>query len=208
MLSVDAGGMTISETTTTRSPLTWVLIPAVVMSLGWGLRGYIGGGPFGAMIPGALVMLMICSYLGYSARAAAVVVAFGTFGVGFGGLMTYGQTLGLLRADETFAWGLTGTTLKGSVWGLLGGAVIGLGFASRHIPQRHVVVAFLFMLVGVIVGIHEINAPKLIYFPIRSTNRAMSHGPGCCSAHLPCWDTCGSLRRHWSGFRRDLRCTD
>lgn len=149
---------------TSRSPLTWVLIPAVVMSLGWGLRGYIGGGPFGAMIPGALVTLMICQYLGYGARASAAVVAFGAFGVGFGGLMTYGQTLGLLRTDDTFSWGLTGTTLKGGVWGLLGGAVIGLGFATRHIPRRQVVIAFLFMLAGVIVGIHEINAPKLIYF--------------------------------------------
>ena len=36
-----------------RSDLAWVLVPAVVMSLGWGLRGYIGGGPFGAMIPEA-----------------------------------------------------------------------------------------------------------------------------------------------------------
>ena len=26
---------------------------AVTMSLGWGLRGFIGGGPLGAMIPGA-----------------------------------------------------------------------------------------------------------------------------------------------------------
>ena len=37
-----------------RSLASWILAPAVVMSLGWGLRGYIGGGPFGAMIPGAL----------------------------------------------------------------------------------------------------------------------------------------------------------
>lgn len=139
-------------------------MPAVVMSLGWGLRGYIGGGPFGAMIPGALVALMICRFLGFSERTAATVVAFGAFGVGFGGQMTYGQTLGLLRADETFWWGLTGTTLKGGVWGLLGGAVIGLGFSARHMPRRQVAMAFAFLLVGVMVGILEINAPKRIYF--------------------------------------------
>ncbi|MFO1092334.1 MAG: hypothetical protein U0992_03340 [Planctomycetaceae bacterium] len=156
--------MTSKSETDSRSPLAWVLIPAVVMSLGWGLRGYIGGGPFGAMIPGALVTLIICQYLGYGALASAAVVAFGAFGVGFGGLMTYGQTLGLLRADDTFAWGLTGTTLKGGVWGLLGGAVIGLGFAAPHIPRRHVLLAFAVMLAGVAIGIHFINAPKLIYF--------------------------------------------
>jgi hypothetical protein len=156
--------MTESKTSDTHSPLAWVLIPAVVMSLGWGLRGYIGGGPFGAMIPGALVTLVICRLLGFGARASATVVAFGAFGVGFGGLMTYGQTLGLLRPDDTFVWGLTGTTLKGGVWGLLGGAVIGLGFAAPHIPRRHVVIAFLCMLAGMIIGVHFINAPRLIYF--------------------------------------------
>ena len=46
-----------------RSLASWILAPAVVMSLGWGLRGYIGGGPFGAMIPGALVALLLCQYL-------------------------------------------------------------------------------------------------------------------------------------------------
>lgn len=159
-----SGSMTASIPADSRSKVAWILIPAVVMSLGWGLRGYIGGGPFGAMIPGALVTLMICRYLGCNERSAANVVVFGAFGVGFGGLMTYGQTLGLLRADETLIWGLTGTTLKGGVWGLLGGAVIGLGFAARHIQRRHIGWAFLFLLAGVIVGIHEINATKLVYF--------------------------------------------
>lgn len=147
-----------------RPALAWVLVPAVVMSLGWGLRGYIGGGTLGAMIPGALVSLILCQHLGYGARAAAVVVAFGTVGVGFGGAMTYGQTLGLLRADETFAWGLTGTTLKGAIWGLLGGAVLGLGFVARGIAWRHLVVAFACLLAAVTVGIHLVNQPKLIYF--------------------------------------------
>ena len=52
---------------------SWILAPAVVMSLGWGLRGYIGGGPFGAMIPGALVALLLCQYLRWNALSAAPV---------------------------------------------------------------------------------------------------------------------------------------
>lgn len=147
-----------------RPAVAWVLVPAVVMSLGWGLRGYIGGGTFGAMIPGVLVSLVLCQYLGYSARASAVVVAFGTIGIGYGGGMTYGQTLGLLRDGQTFYWGLTGTTLKGAVWGLLGGAVLGLGFTARHVAWRQLVLAFACMLAGVVVGIHFVNQPKLIYF--------------------------------------------
>ena len=147
-----------------RSAATWILMPAVVMSLGWGLRGYIGGGPFGAMIPGSLVALLLCQYLNYTARTAAVVVAFSALGIGFGGEMTYGQTLGLLRERDTLLWGLTGATLKGAVWGLLGGAVLGLGFIARQLAWRHLILALLCLLVGVMAGIHFINQPKLIYF--------------------------------------------
>jgi hypothetical protein len=142
----------------------WILMPAVVMSLGWGLRGYIGGGPLGAMIPGALVTLILCQYLGYRAHAAAVVVAFGAIGIGFVGEETYGQTLGLLRSRDTFWWGLMGTTLKGAVWGLLGGAVLGLGFIAKQISARQLALVLLCLFAGVIVGIHFINQPKLIYF--------------------------------------------
>ena len=35
----------------------YIFFPALAMMLGWGLRGHIGGGPFGAMIPGAMVAL-------------------------------------------------------------------------------------------------------------------------------------------------------
>ena len=65
------------------------------MSLGWGLRGYIGGGPLGAMIPGALVALCLCLLADRDGEDAAVIAAFGAVGVGFGGQETYGQTIGL-----------------------------------------------------------------------------------------------------------------
>ncbi len=154
----------IQQPAANRSNFSWVFVTAAVMSLGWGLRGYIGGGPFGAMIPGALVPLLLCQYLRYDARAAAVVVAFGALGIGFGGEMTYGQTLGLLRASESFAWGLTGTTLKGGVWGVLGGTMLGLGFIARHMAWRHLVLTLAVMLVGILLGLHWIDEPKLVYF--------------------------------------------
>lgn len=146
------------------STFDWVILPAVVMSLGWGLRGYIGGGPLGAMIPGVLVALVLCQNLGFQARAAAAVTAFSAVGIGFGGEMTYGQTLGLLRSSDTFWWGLLGTTLKGGVWGLLGGAVLGLGFFVNRLTSRSLLLALLCLLVGVMIGLHFINQPKLAYF--------------------------------------------
>jgi|GEM_PF-425324 len=148
----------------TRSTFDWVILPAVVMSLGWGLRGYIGGGPLGAMIPGALIALVLCQNLGIPARAAAAVTAFSAIGIGLGGEMTYGQTLGLLRDANTFWWGLLGTTLKGGVWGLLGGAVLGLGFFVNRLTSKSLLLALLCLLLGVVVGLHFINQPKLVYF--------------------------------------------
>ncbi len=149
---------------TSESSVGFVLVTGIVMSLGWGLRGYIGGGPHGAMIPGVLVSLLLCHFLRYSITASATVVAFGTIGIGFGGNMTYGQTLGLIRESDTFLLGLAGTSVKGAVWGLLGGAMLGLGFVARHIAWRHLLLALAVLLLGIILGLQYVNVPQLIYF--------------------------------------------
>src|SRR5680860_231422 len=79
------------------------------------------------------------------ASFTAVLLVFGVFGIGLGGEMTYGQTLGFLRNPETVWWGLTGTTLKGGVWGLLGGAVLALGFIYNRIPKKTIFIALFIM---------------------------------------------------------------
>lgn len=138
------------------------VLPAVAMMLGWGLRGFIGGGPLGAMIPGALVVLTLC--LIHPRRDVAALIAFGAIGVGFGGEMTYGQTVGFIVHSETFWWGLLGLTVKGAIWGLLAGAVIGLGFTPR---LRLVGEAAVVMCAACWIGWKLINEPKLIYFSNR-----------------------------------------
>lgn len=153
---------------------TFVLIPAVAMMLGWGLRGHIGGGPFGAMIPGAMVALSLGILLRFPADMTAVLTVFGVFGIGLGGEMTYGQTLGFLRNPDTVGWGLMGTTLKGGVWGLLGGTVFALGFLYHRIPRKTLLLGFLLMLVAFLLGYKLINDPKLLYFsgPDRPRNES------------------------------------
>lgn len=149
-----------------RTPALWILFPAVTMSLGWGLRGYIGGGPLGAMIPGAMVAMALCILLRRTSPhdwpANAVAAAFGAVGVGFGGQMTYGQTIGLTIHPETAAWGLLGLTLKGAIWGLLGGAVIACGL--RPPPLRRIFAASAALTLACAIGWKFINEPKLIYF--------------------------------------------
>lgn len=135
------------------------LLPAVAMMLGWGLRGFIGGGPFGAMIPGAMVALTLC--LLYPRKDTAMLAAFAAVGVGFGGEMTYGQTVGYSVKAETFWWGILGLALKGAIWGALGGAVIALGMTAR---TRLVAIGGAAMLAATWAGWKLINEPKLIYF--------------------------------------------
>ncbi len=144
----------------------WVFLlgPAMAMLLGWGLRGFIGGGPLGAMIPGAMVALLFCLMLKLDERDAALLTAIGAIGIGLGGQMTYGQTIGLMVQADTFWWGLLGLSVKGGVWGLSGGALLGMGLVQRQIPRRDFAIGLVILLIGVVVGWQLINVPKLIYF--------------------------------------------
>src|SRR6478735_12133993 len=146
------------------SLLFFILFPAISMLLGWGLRGFIGGGPYGAMIPGAMVMVAICMLLDVPLLFAAIAVVFGTAGTAMGGEMTYGQTIGFLRNPDTIWWGFTGTSVKGGVWGLSSGLFIGLGLVHQRIKVKTIVTGFLIFLIGFVIGLKLINDPKIIYF--------------------------------------------
>ena len=142
----------------------FVAFPAITMLLGWGLRGYIGGGPFGAMIPGAIVAFSLCLLLGLPLKPSAIIVVFGVAGIGIGGEMTYGQTLGFLRSWDTTWWGELGITLKGGIWGLLGGAILATGFVYRQLSKKTIIIAYLMLFAGMLIGFKLINQPMLIYF--------------------------------------------
>ncbi|MFO1006059.1 MAG: hypothetical protein U0929_08875 [Planctomycetaceae bacterium] len=149
------------------SPLMFILFPAIAMLLGWGLRGYIGGGPYGALIPGTFVTLAICLLLGFKMETAAIAALFGAIGIGYGGNETYGQTLGFLKNKDTIYWGVEGCLLKGGVWGLLGGAVLGLGIDRTVCSRKTVALAILVTIPAFYIGLTLINEPKLIYFSNR-----------------------------------------
>ena len=156
---------------TEKQPSMWVYIafPAIAILLGWGLRGYIGGGPFGAMIPGTYMALSLSLLLGHSMKQAASLALMCSIGVGFGGDMTYGQTLGLAigntsLGEDTTAYGLLGCGVKGAVWGLLGGAYLGVGLTRKFYSNRALVIGILVSMLAFYVGVKLINQPKLIYF--------------------------------------------
>lgn len=141
----------------------FLLLPTVAMSLGWGLRGTIGGSQIGAMIPGSMVTLCLCLLLGWR-NSLGIVVALGTVGVGLGGQETYGQTIGFLRDINTVPWGLLGLTIKGAVWGLSGGALIGLAFMHSKYKWHEIAIALGLSMVATWLGREYLDQPKYIYF--------------------------------------------
>ena len=60
-----------------RALWSWILFPGIAVMLGWGLRGYIGGGPFAAMIPGAFLAMSLSLLLGHERKTAALLALFG-----------------------------------------------------------------------------------------------------------------------------------
>ena len=152
--------------TSTRPLWHWCFFGAVAMSLGWGLRGSIGGGPLGAMIPGAMIGLVLCLLLDRH-RSAGLIAALAAIGVGFGGQETYGQTVGLSLQPDTFWWAILGFVIKGAAWGLLGGAFIGIALERRRHSGAVLLAGLGLMVFGTWLGWRFVNHPKLIYFSNR-----------------------------------------
>ena len=92
----------------------------------WGMRGTILGGERGAMLPGA-VLALILLYAGGSLPLTAAFplsAVVGAAGMFFGGSQTYGETISLTReADGSLRrYGRLGLAVKGAGWfGVFGG---------------------------------------------------------------------------------------
>ena len=116
-----------------------VLAAAAAGGMGWGIRGQYGH-ETGAMIAGVLVSLVLVVRLAPTAALlpAARAAALGTIAMGFGGSMTYGQTIGLTQNSpvignvSALAWGMLGLAVKGGLWIGFAGLFLGLGLGRRR----------------------------------------------------------------------------
>lgn len=143
-----------------------LLCGAAAGAMGWGIRGQYGH-ETGAMIAGLLVSLVIVLLLQPTAPPtwALRAVAFGTIGAGFGGAMTYGQTIGLTQdaalVGNTAAlrWGLLGLAVKGGIWIGLLGAWLGMGLGAVRYRSREVLLLMLGLVAASLLGAWLLNEP-------------------------------------------------
>jgi len=155
----------------------FIVLPALAMSLGWGLRGQLGHST-GAMVPGALAVLTLCCLLPGKLFSRGLAVGFGAIAFGYGATMTTQDTAQLadgqiFRVGNTMALDYTGLAIKGAVWAIVGGAVIGLAFVASRYRWRDIVIGMAALVAAFPVGWALINKPRPVYF---SVTRHESYG--------------------------------
>jgi hypothetical protein len=143
-----------------------MLFTALAGGMGWGIRGQYGH-ETGAMLAGLLVALVLVYLFGYhlSSLSAARAVALATIAIGFGGSMTYGQTLGLTQDAPLIGnmaalrWGLLGTFIKGSIWIGYFGLFLGLGLGGKKYTMVEMALALIVAIFLLYLGIYVLNEP-------------------------------------------------
>jgi hypothetical protein len=107
------------------SPTTRVLLTALALSVGWGIRGNFGH-EFGAMIPGALAAMAIVLLSGREDwwRRVAYFAMFGALGWSFGGSISYMQVVAYTHSGHSASvlYGFACLFVIGFLWAALGGA--------------------------------------------------------------------------------------
>ena len=150
------------------APPVWqpVLLGALAGGLAWGIRGQYGH-ETGAMIAGLLVGLVMVSLFcrNSSSRVAARAVAWCTVAIGFGGCMTYGQTVGLTHDAalvgnwQALRWGLLGLAIKGGIWIGFAGVFLGMGLGGVRYRPLELAIVMLALLALFFAGVWLINSP-------------------------------------------------
>jgi hypothetical protein len=125
--------------------LAYVSLAAFVMAYGWGYRGTVGH-EAGAMVPGALLGLVLCLGSGRLDwhRRSAVAGLFGAIGWAWGGSLSYMEQT-LYALSDSFVDVLYGYTMLfflGALWAGLGGGVLGLALTEPRAELERLIRPF------------------------------------------------------------------
>lgn len=115
--------------------LLCVLFATLAASYAWGMRGTVIGGEKGAMLPGVFIGTILAWFSGGAIRESFwIVAAAGLMGMSFGGIETYGETIGMVlhrgKADYRPIKGYSGLAVKGALWFSVCGGFIGFAFSA------------------------------------------------------------------------------
>ncbi len=143
-----------------------VVLAAMAGGLGWGIRGQYGH-ETGAMVAGLLVGVVLVLLFRPQAAAppALRAAAWCTLAMGFGGSMTYGQTVGLTHNPAMIGnwvalrWGLLGLAIKGGLWIGFAGAFLGMGLGRVRYRTREIALLLLGLLALCAAGLWTFNRP-------------------------------------------------
>lgn len=140
--------------------LICIFITTLAASYGWGMRGSLIGGEKGAMLPGALIGVILGWFFGYGGVSAA---AAGLMGMTFGGTETYGETIGFVlhrgREDYNPVRGYTGLAFKGALWFAICGAFLGIEMSYSVYDNPEIYLFCLLIPVMQLVGQFIFNRP-------------------------------------------------
>ena len=106
------------------------------MCFGWGMRGSAIGGEKGAMLPGALLGVVCTWYTGSELLMQNVFLFAAACALGYfyGGMETYGSTMGLVLNHNNPKYnpslGYLALAFKGAIWGGLGAGFLGVSFSA------------------------------------------------------------------------------
>ncbi len=74
-----------------------VVLTTLAASYAWGMRGAVIGGEKGAMLPGVFIGTILAWFSGGAIREDFwIIAAAGLMGMTFGGIETYGETIGMV----------------------------------------------------------------------------------------------------------------
>lgn len=172
------GSRLTGETLPYEAPLPGLLMTALLAAMaggmGWGIRGQYGH-ETGAMVPGVLVALVLvflsCPHA--SSLRAARAVALMALAFGFGGSMTYGQTVGLTHDHElvgnweALRWGMLGLFIKGGIWIGFAGAFLGIGLGRKKYSALEILTLMATLVGFYFLGRYLLNEPFRPFGPDR-----------------------------------------
>jgi hypothetical protein len=147
-------------------PWILVLVGALAGGAGWGIRGQYGH-ESGASMAALHVALVLGMWLSSIVPPLRLLRALGmaVAAAGYGGCMTYGQTLGLTQDAalvgnwDAWRWGMTGVFLKGGLWIAFFGLFLGIGLSRKNYLTADIAVMAVLSVFVLFIGVAMFNEP-------------------------------------------------